>query len=261
MNAPPKRDRLLEYFLANETWYGGEAHLRAINHGPVEWFGPAAGEGAEFNWPEGTATPRGPGWILRYGDPEAGEWNMARPIGDPARCLPLLENRPVLFDWQLIVPEEEADAYCVGNIQRMPSLHWYADDPARELPPVHEPDLGGDLANSAFLHLNQAPDHAYQWDLHLGFVRDRTIVSLLKAIHSTPHTLEVYVETMPSARRRGLARGLLGQAIRLARRQARQLIYVVAADNTSSIKVAESCGLVRIGTRARLHMPYRQPPK
>ncbi|MFZ2960331.1 MAG: GNAT family N-acetyltransferase [Candidatus Ozemobacteraceae bacterium] len=77
-----------------------------------------------------------------------------------------------------------------------------------------------------------------------GYVlQESSIAALVRVIHETPETIEIYVETLPQLRGQGLATALVTELRQRARAAGRRLIYVVSDENPPSLRVAEKIGL------------------
>lgn len=166
------------------------------------------------------------GWFLTWADTDAGEWNLAHPFGHPLSYLSFLPAFPP-GEWHLLIPDPDLEtARQEGLPQPTETLVWH-----------REPDeVGADRLPTPAYDLRLQGDNAY-------FLRDGTIACLVKAIHSTPNTVEAYVETVPDSRGQGLATALLQAFCDFHRSAGRGLVYVVATSNTASMRVAQKFGL------------------
>jgi len=166
------------------------------------------------------------GWFLTWSDTAAGEWNLAHPFGHPLSYLPFLSEFPP-GEWHLLIPEADMEtARQAGLLTSTETLVWH-----------REPDgFGADRLPAPAYDLRFQGDNAY-------FLRDGAIACLVKAIHTTPRTVEAYVETVPDSRGQGLATALLQAFCDYHRGAGRSLIYVVATSNPASMRVAQKFGL------------------
>lgn len=220
-------------FLEAHEWEFNEEYAHVLSGKKL--IGCVAGDAGEAGPPAG--------WFLTWADTEAGEWNLARPFGDPRSYLSFLSRFPS-GEWHLLIPEGDLEASRdAGLPPSAETLVWHRE-------PVGAPGKCGPAEVSApeFV-LRFQGDNAY-------FLRDDSIACLVKAIHLTPHTVEPYVETLPDCRGRGLATALL-RAFRDRHRSAgRELIYVTSTDNAASLRVAANAGLQAYQRLARV--PWRR---
>ncbi len=202
----------------------------------------------------------GSGWLLQEADTEAGEWNLARAFGTPDAYLPMIEQLPAERGYHLLVPDahETVLPECL-HARIKDRLHWYRDDCDIE------PEGGAGQGTAAAMMPGEPVPPGFSlmwreaveptgadWHLHAYLMHENAIAALVRPVRVTPHTVEVYVETLPHLRERGLATWLVN-AYRLRLRETRRcLLYVVSSENTPSLRVAARLGLTCYQTLLRI---------
>lgn len=233
----------LEFLAANEDGFNEEYHLLTTGRKPVACIPP---DGVE----------EGAGWFLVLADTQAGEWNLAHAFGSPAKYLKHLYLFPEHVEFQLLVPLMDAPTVsaCLGA-DAVEHLTWFRDPGIASVPTVAtDPHVSVD--GLEFLHRVENADGLAAGDEETAYEaiyarENGSVIGLVKCIHLTPHTAEVYIETSPGWRNRGIASRLLVEMLRSVRRRGLRLLYVVSADNAPSLRLAEKAGLKAFQTLSR----------
>jgi ribosomal protein S18 acetylase RimI-like enzyme len=240
-----RKSEWLAFLLAREEFFQEEIHYLHTGKKPVECL------------PE-DGCQRGAGWFLTWSDIGAGEWNLAHPFGTREDWASLLPQFPVDQEFHLLIPSDDADWFCqTYSLPRVELLHWHCDNGKESLT---DSDLVKEIDFENFtLKFLENPENSPEggpgfWGLKGYVLRDQSIVSLVKTIHVTPRTAEVYIETLPEFRDRGLGSFLLGEMQKRIHNRGLRMIYVVSADNAPSLRVAAKRGLSIYQTLARI--PY-----
>ncbi|HOY65428.1 MAG TPA: GNAT family N-acetyltransferase [Candidatus Ozemobacteraceae bacterium] len=242
-NADPS-GALLTFLRQHEASFNEELHLLLTGRKRVECH-PADG-------PE-----RGHGWVVTWADATAGEWHLAHPFGTPDAYLPdlpLLPRDPAL---QLLVPVSAAAAACSAHgLSIAENLIWFRDtgrDASPETACRHAPPLPDLELVQRWETADGAPATSGPGNyMALYFRESASIVALVKCIHLTPGTAEVYIETAPHRRGRGLGTAILREMLRRLRGQGLTMIYVVSGENTASLALARKAGLAPFQTLSRI---------
>ena len=220
----------LEFLEKNEQTFNEELHLLGSGEKQVEFL-PVHSHQTQS------------GWILTYSDTDAGEWNLARAFGRPEIYQPLLKDFPGGIEFQLLVPENESALFMnFSGLKKKETLIWHQDSGV--------PKKGDSLEFSSFLEiagyeckflLENALD-PFLFNLKGYLLKNNSIVSLIKTIHVSLKSIEVYIETFAGCRNMGLGFQLLREFVRLARRHHKQTVYVTSEDNVPSRHIAEKVG-------------------
>ncbi|MBF0499464.1 MAG: GNAT family N-acetyltransferase [Candidatus Riflebacteria bacterium] len=196
----------------------------------------------------------GAGWFLTYADVESGEWNLAHPFGTPSSYASLLQQFPRDVDFHLLVPETDFETFrTFCSTEPVEILIWHRDEGAR-CNESNEHIMSGEIYNTPdgytwrFLKSESGRMHGFRGYL----LHDDSIAALVRVIHETSDTIEIYVETLPNLRNQGLATALVVEMRERARAAARRLIYVVSATNAASLRVAEKAGLTPFARMLRI---------
>lgn len=244
---PCGHPKWLEFLRQNEQLFNCELHLLATGQKKVVCL-------PENGFEEGS------GWFLTFGDIESGEWNLAHPFGPPEVYHQFLDLFPAGEFFQLLVPT--VDLPVLQRFRKVaPSeeLIWHLDpvEPGHAANDTPK-DTAGDTAISPTLDLPgemslrtlSADPSLWILEGEGGFIprsylmKNDSIVSMVRVIHATTHTLEVYIETIPDLREKGLATWLLKFVLTGFRAAGRRMIYVTAGDNLASRRVAQKVGLI-----------------
>ncbi|HEY9069070.1 MAG TPA: GNAT family N-acetyltransferase [Candidatus Ozemobacteraceae bacterium] len=240
---------LLAFLREHETAFNEELHLLTTGRKRVECH-PVDGP------------QQGHGWVVTWSDANAGEWHLAHPFGPRDAYLadlPLLPDDPAL---QLLVPVSDAPVLCLAyGLKIEEHLTWFRDvghDPGPETACRHEPPLPG----LELVQRWETPDGLPgipEPENYMGlYYREHSsVVALVKCIHLTPGTAEVYIETAPQRRGQGLGTALLREMLRRLRSRGLSMIYVVSGGNTASLALARKAGLAPFQTLSRIP---RHPP-
>lgn len=238
-----RRRAWLDFLAANEERFNEEFHLLTTGRKLVECL-------------PSDAVQAGSGWFLVHADTRAGEWNLAHAFGAPTEYLRHLHLFPECDEFHLLVPLTDAPAVsAVLGTDAVEHLIWFRDLGASGastasaghtscvdgLEILHRAENVGGLAAGA-------EDTVYD---AIYAREDGSVVGLVKCIHLTPHTAEVYIETSPGWRNRGIASRLLAEMLRRMRRRGLRLLYVVSANNAPSLRIAEKADLKPFQTLSR----------
>jgi len=201
------------------------------------------------------ALQSGSGWLLQDADTEAGEWNLARAFGTPDGYLRTLEALPRDRPYHLLIPwAHETMLPETLRVRVKDRLHWYRDD--LEIGGA-VPELEGECRESIPVNCSLTWREAAEpvkadWRWHAYFLKDQAIATLVRPVRVTPHTVEIYVETLPHLREQGLATKLLQIYRQRLRAAGRCLLYVVSSQNSPSLRVAARLGLTCYQTLLRI---------
>ncbi|RCK80488.1 MAG: hypothetical protein OZSIB_3234 [Candidatus Ozemobacter sibiricus] len=240
--------RWLSFLRVHELAFNAELHLHATGQRRVECLPP-----------DGPA--RGAGWFLTWADTEAGEWNLAHPFGPPEAYRAFLSLFPADVEFHLLIPMADLPVFQAGRpIEMVEELIWHVDSLAlTDLPdPPVLPELPAGYefravaVDPGLFVLSGEPAIVPRSYL----MKDGAIVALVRVTHVTRRTVEIYIETVPGQRDRGLATVLLGRAMQGFRLSGRHLVYVTSASNLASRRVAQKVGLVPYQTLGRC--PFRR---
>ena len=241
------KQRWLEFLLKDEFAFNSEIHLLGSGEKPVDCL------------PE-DGVESGCGWFLTFSDTEAGEWNLARPFGESEEYLKILTQFPPKVPFHLLVPLSDADTTLKKRgLIKSENLIWHrsvgesTEIPFLELDDKKEEFLFSETTGELRLKfLEEEPGDLYKWKLKGYLLKDDSIVSLVKTVHATPESVEVYIETIPGRRDLGLGTQLLKEFAKRVHNAGRTLIYVVSEENSPSLKVAAKVGLKPYMTLARI---------
>lgn len=233
----------LGFLASHEEGFNEEFHLLATGRKHVECLPP-------------DGVHAGSGWFLVHADTQAGEWNLAHAFGRPAEYLEHLRLFPAQVEFHLLVPLTDAPAASVLlGTDAVEHLTWFRDSGTSGMPTVSAGHVSS-LDGLEFIHRAENADGlaADTGDSFYEAIYARehgSVVGLVRCIHLTPHTAEVYIETSPGWRNRGIASRLLGEMLKTVRRRGLRLLYVVSADNAPSLRLAEKAGLKPFQTLSR----------
>jgi len=199
-------------------------------------------------------TELGYGWFLTFADSEAGEWNLGHPFGSPALYQKSLDFFPPETVFHLLIPTEDFSE--LRNLRPLlataEKLIWHKD-PA-DLDRFQEKQFPSEIfpggGEFRIRCLDEDPSLCIL-ENQGGFIprsylmAGDSIASMVRVIHATAETLEIYIETVPEKRGIGLGTWLLGNVINGFRTAGRRLVYVTSEENTSSRRVAEKLGLAQ----------------
>lgn len=222
----------LKFLLNDEFGFNEEVHLLGSREKKIEALPP-------------DGHLRGAGWFLTWSDTEAGEWNLAHAFGDPLLYAGDLSEFPVGVTFQLFVPLADAESFSrASQLPMAERLIWHRS----EIPGLPVPGAAGgetrfDLPPFSRRFLQETPAGPFQWPLKAYLLRDNSVVCLIKSIHATPGTVEVYIETIPEIRNQGSGSYLLQEVLKIVHRHQRRLIYVTSETNLPSIRVAAKAAL------------------
>ncbi|NLI78176.1 MAG: GNAT family N-acetyltransferase [Candidatus Riflebacteria bacterium] len=240
--------RWLAFLRRHEMAFNAELHLLSTGQRPVVCL-PADG-------PE-----HGAGWFLTWADAEAGEWNLAHPFGTPAAYEPLLDCFPAGEEFHLLIPAADQEWFLAHTpLAVAEELIWHMD-PADPLPPEDDIPIPEPPAGTTFRTMEADPGLSVVTGEEgivprSYLIEHEAIAAMVRVTHVTAHTVEIYIETLPGSRDRGLATSLLRLALRGFRRAGRRLVYVTSASNLASRRVAAKVGLVPYQVLARC--PFRR---
>ncbi|MBI3039976.1 GNAT family N-acetyltransferase [bacterium] len=201
---------------------------------------------------------KGAGWFLRFADVEAGEWNLAHPFGSVNSYVQFLRDIPASTFFHLLVPIEDLETLKQNGVPDPEErLIWHRDilkKPEKKLAETSSslpPGFQGELK------FFETPNEDGLWNLKGYLLKNNSIVSLVKPIHVTPHTVEVYIETAASFRGMGLGTWLLAEYRKRLRVKGFRMVYVSSETNFSSRMVAKKIGLEPYQVLARI--PFSNP--
>ncbi|HOT29111.1 MAG TPA: GNAT family N-acetyltransferase [Candidatus Ozemobacteraceae bacterium] len=244
-----RRRAWLEFLAGHEEAFNEEFHLLTTGRKHVECLPP-------------DGVHAGAGWFLVHADTQAGEWNLAHAFGRPTEYLEHLRLYPPQVEFHLLVPLTDAPAVSsyLGT-DSIEHLTWFRDAGTPWMPSTTA-GHGSSADGLEFLHRAENADGlaAGTEDALYEAIYARehgSVVGLVKCIHLTPHTAEVYIETSPGWRNRGIASRLLGEMLRRMRRRGLRLLYVVSAENAPSLRLAEKAGLKAFQTLSRFPFTRR----
>ncbi len=238
-----RRRAWLDFLATHEERFNEELHLLTTGRKHVECLPP-------------DAVQEGSGWFLVQADTQAGEWNLAHAFGTPAEYLKHLRLFPEQGEFHLLVPLTDAPAVSAFlGADALEHLTWFRD-PGTSGVTTGSAGLRSSVDGLEYLHRAENADglaaDAGDTVYEAIYARENgSVVGLVKCIHLTPHTAEVYIETSPGWRNRGIAGRLLGEMLRSVRRHGLKLLYVVSADNGPSLRLAEKAGLKPFQTLSR----------
>lgn len=244
-----RRRAWLDFLAAHEEAFNEELHLLATDRKHVECLPP---DGPEA----------GAGWFLVHADTQAGEWNLAHAFGPRAEYMKMLRLFPAGMEFHLLVPLlDAADVSASLRLESTEHLTWFRDKQSSDGPTVFPRDKD----RPEGLEVLHREENAEGLTAGKGetvydaiYAREKgSVVGLVKCIHLTPNTAEVYIETSPGWRGRGIGTRLLGEMLRRTRRRGLTLLYVVSADNAPSHRLAEKAGLKPFQTLSRLRFTNR----
>jgi len=236
---------LIDFLLKDELSFNAEIHLLGTGEKRVEMI-PDHGDIS------------GGGWILTFSDTEAGEWNLAKPFGLLEKFLPALSAFPKGVLFQLLVPEsleeiirkeiktESAELLVVcRSTGLLPDIgeNGRKKFDMESLASGESPFPRWAEKEFSMKFLEDGAGTAYHWRLRGFILLENSIVSLVKTIHSTSRTGEVYIETIPQWRGKGLGSLLLRNFAKRVFQTGRILIYTVSCANFASLRVAEKLQL------------------
>ncbi len=233
-----KFDReIMEFLMKDELGFNEEIHNLASGAKLIEMLPPG---------PPGKS-----GWVLTFAETAAGEWNLAHGFGSCGDLMLLLKRFPRGEEFQLLVPADFSKEFS-DHLGKPPveDLIWFRDglgDSGRKAAEKGLSSFPGDLklvVKEEAEGVEVGPGDPW-YHLNLYLTERDAIVSLVKTIHSTPHSVEVYIETSPGSRGKGLGRWLLGRFIEMIQERGIRLIYVTSEANPASMRVAGYNGLVR----------------
>lgn len=192
------------------------------------------------------------GWLFMQAEPDSGDWNIARMLGNPEIALACLHLLPDVESY-LLIPEG-AEHHFANDYRQASSLLWFLNDAQHHdsFALTHEAAAMGFDLN---IKMDQSDDSATDSGFAIYLLRQQKVQGYIKTIHSTKNFVEVYIEVKPSLRNRGLGTMLLQQACSLAFSLKRQLIYAVDAENKASIKIALKSGLKQFTRCSRFIRP------
>jgi GNAT superfamily N-acetyltransferase len=249
----------LALLLPQEVEYNEEVHH----------LGPASRRRIEALPPDGWK--EGSGWLLTFADTAAGEWNLAHAVGDPTCYVAELPHFPAGEEFHLLIPRHdwpEVKAR-VPALSDEETLIWHVDpwDPSspsatvaiNDSEPVFLPELppGFEIRSHFFSNPPDGPKTPEIPFPHVYVLENGSVVSLVKPFHQTATTIEVYIETLPGVRNRGLGTRALMYMRTLARTHRRRLVYVASATNHPSLHVARKIGLTPV--KEVLRVPFQAP--
>jgi len=229
-----KYANLRQLLLENERCYVDEIHR--LDHDPKVMLLPE------------NAIEQGGGWLYLPAEPGSGDWNIARMLGQGNEALKALSLLPDA-ETHLLVPPKFADLFADHAAQS--SLVYFEGCAA----PTHERQPAQvDLSS---LHAGlQMQSHRAGAGFAFYLLLEGQIQGYIKAIHLTPHHVEVYIEVQPAMRQRGFGEYLLREALREAASTGRFLVYTVDAENAASLALARKAGLQQFMQLARFLRPY-----
>lgn len=238
-----RRREWLVFLAAHEEGFNEEFHLLATGRKCIECLPQDAVGG-------------GAGWFLAHADVEAGEWNLAHAFGPCAKYLKHLCLFPERTEFHLLVPLTDAPTVSAFlEADAVEHLIWFRDPGTSDVTSIsagHPTTIDGlEILHRAENADGVAADTG-ETVYEAIYAREKgSVVGLVKCIHLTPHTAEVYIETSPGWRNRGIASRLLGEMLRCQRQHNLRLLYVVSAENAPSLRLAEKAGLKPFQTLSR----------
>ena len=244
----PGLQTVLELLEKNEILFHEEIHNLVTGRKKVVLF---PEDGLDGSWslsPSLACATLGhpcPCWFITFGNSSSGEWNIARPFGDPRICLDLAREIPYKGEFQILSSENYEGLFSMAEFGRFEELLFrYIDpDPTGISEAKDSLELGDD--NLTVRMVEQMPGEALP-----GFFRgiylllNDSIQAVVKTTHSAANTAEVYIETSPSQQGKGFATFLLKSMIKELRLCGKRTIYLVSETNVPSIRIAKKAGLV-----------------
>lgn len=226
---------LRRLLLENERCYVDEIHR--LDHDPkVRLF------------PEDTIE-QGGGWLYLPSEPDSGDWNIARMLGQGNVAIESLALLPDA-ETHLLVPTRCARHFAADHAGQSPLIYFEGvAAPGHERQPAH-------LDLSSLRPGLQLESRRAGADFAFYLLLEGQIQGYIKTIRITPNHLEVYIEVQPAMRQRGCGEYLLRQALKEAAQNDRSLIYTVDADNVASLSLAQKAGLQQFMQLARFLRPY-----
>ena len=237
-----RRSRWLDFLNRHEACFNEELHLLSTGRKTVECIPP-----------DGPET--GSGWFIVWADTGAGEWNLAHPFGHRSEYFRHLERLPKDVEFNLLVPVTDAPDIAEWlHLEVAENLTWFRDvghDAASLVAFPPSPPAGLEI-----IHRSERgegmPGDAGPIVYESIYAREcGSVIGLVKCIHVTGNTTEVYIETAPGWRNRGIGTILLKEMLRTLRRAGRTMIYVVGGGNTPSLRLAAKAGLTPFQTLSR----------
>ncbi len=220
------------------------------------------------------ALQSGGGWLFMAGELGSGDWNLARQIGDAKTAADQTDLLPPL-ETHLLVSGDAAPLF-VEKFKQLGSLVYFSN--ADEL--LSNKDLSGAAdrtavcreAVDAMIAQLQSADFTVKFrdstgnspaqpqdDVTIYLLANDRVQGYIKTIRNTRSCLEVYIEVIPSLRRRGLGKALLRLALSKAGISGKAIVYAVDEENVASMATARSAGLHEILRLSRFLKPA--PPR
>lgn len=237
------RQSWLEFLARHETGFNEELHLLTTGRKAVECVPP---DGIDS----------GSGWFLVHADTQAGEWNLAHAFGPWAEYVKHLDLFPENVEFHLLVPvvdSPEVASYL--HLEVSENLTWFRDaSPGGALPGRIAEQLlpaGVDFLSRRENADGLSPENeTVPYDA--VYARENgSVIGLVRCIHLTQNTAEVYIETSPGWRNRGIGTRLLREMLKTQRNNGHTLLYVVSTDNAASLRLAGKAGLKPFQTLSR----------
>jgi len=238
-----RRTGWLAFLNRHEACFNEELHLLSTGRKTVECIPP---DGPE----------RGSGWFVVWANTGAGEWNLAHPFGHRSEYMTHLNQFPPDVEYNLLVPVTDAAAMAaILHRDVSENLTWFRDVGRDDAPPAaisSPPPVSG----LEIIHRSDSgegvPSDPGRIIYDSIYVRESgSVIGLVKSIHVTRNTVEVYIETSPGWRNRGIGTMLLAEMLKTLRRNGKAMIYVVGSGNTPSLRLAAKAGLAPFQTLSR----------
>jgi len=200
------------------------------------------------------------GWFLTYCDVSAGEWNLAHPFGYVDSYAPLVRAFPSGETFHLLVPKNDLSRIeSIVGTDASEDLIWFIDsiEASNQEARIDEGKDFEFLSGYDFRFFDvdfQAADDRTSppYFPRAYLLENNSVVSMVKATHVTKNSVEVYIETVPRLRDKGLGAWLLERVRARIRLMKKRMIYVVSSHNFPSLRVAEKLGLARMQILSRI---------
>lgn len=210
-------------------------------------------------------------WICTYSDenltPSSAEWNIARLYGNCYKSLNYLDLIPCKDSFEFLVPCKFVKIFInkmgfkfVEKIlffydKRKKIDFQFLTNYMKSLNYIRLCNLKFATRGNALNFSREScvlPNKAIKIPASAYLLKEDRIISYLKITHITPNTAEIYVETAPFARNKGLATSLINIFRLYLYLNRKHLVYVVNDGNQASKKVAMKLGLSLYLTLARI---------
>lgn len=229
-------ESLLDWLAEREKYFNEEIHSIITGSKKVEFFG-------QFN----NGDPAG--WIYSYAEKDSDDWNVARRIGSVDEATKFINFLPKT-ETHLLSPVPLGERISTRHAHSL--MFWFeAVEACKEM--AYNSILQSKVRFVIRTKQSKQTFGNYKFDYFSAYLMESDrVVGVAKTIHETMNTCEVYLEISPRFRGRGLGLRLLETVNNEYLKRSKKLIYVVEADNQSSIRIAEKFGMRKYQTLKKI---------